>query len=325
MDDFLSDTVTRPTQGMRAAMAEAEVGDDVFGEDPTLNALQERVAAMFGHEAALFTPSGTMANQVALQTLLAPGDGLLCHYDAHILAYESGAGAMYGGITTRTWSGSFAPDLIREAGYYHAPTRAIAIEQTHNVNAGAITPLSTLEAVHATGLPVHCDGARIWNAAVATGTPLDTYGRLFTTISVCLSKGLGAPVGSLVIGSHEHIGRARLVRKRLGGGMRQAGILAAAGLYALDHHIDRLALDHARAGRIAEAFQPWSRWGGTNIVYLDLEVEARPVAEQALAMGVRVGPTGPRTLRMITHLDVDDAAIDRAIDVLSRIIPRDAR
>jgi threonine aldolase len=318
VDDFLSDTVTKPTPGMRAAMVAAEVGDDVFGEDPTLNALQERVAALFGHEAALFTPSGTMANQVALQTLLSPGDGLLCEYDAHILAYEAGAASMLGGITTRTWSGEFAPGLIREAGYYHAPTRAIAVEQTHNVNAGAITSLSTLEAISATGLPVHCDGARIWNAHVATGIPLATYGRLFTTISVCLSKGLGAPVGSLVIGSAELIGRARLTRKRLGGGMRQAGFLAAAGLYALDHHIDRMAVDHERAGRIAEALQPWSRWGGTNIVYLDLEVDAPPVAEQALAIGVRAGP---RTIRMITHLDVDDAAVDRAIDALRKIIP----
>lgn len=308
---------------MRQAMATAEVGDDVFGDDPTLNALQERVAAMFGHEAALFTPSGTMANQVALQTLVKPGEELLCEADAHILAYEGGAGAMYAGITTRTWTSiDDVPAMVRHPGYYQTPTRAIAVEQTHNNAGGTIFEVSKLESLRAAtpGVYLHCDGARIWNAHVATGVTLDTYGRLFDTVSVCLSKGLGAPVGSLMISSRERIERARVVRRRLGGGMRQAGILAAAGMYALDHHIDRLAVDHERAGRMAEALRPWSRWGGTNLVYLDIEGDARSAAEQALAMGVRIGATGPKTLRLITHLDVDDAAVDRAIDVLLKLL-----
>lgn len=334
MVDLRSDTVTRPTAGMRSAMAGAEVGDDVFADDPTVLALQERVAALFGHEAALFTPSGSMANQIALQLLVPPGEEVICDADAHLVTYEIGAGAALGGVSSRTWpaaGGDLNPDVVaammRPPGYFQVPTRAVAVEQTHNLAAGAVIPLSTLESVRqiaASGnAAFHCDGARIWHAHVATGVPLDSYGRLFDSLSVCLSKGLGAPVGSLVVGSAALIERARWIRKRMGGGMRQVGILAAAGLYALDHHIDRLAEDHERARRLASALEPWSRWGGTNLVYLDLakaHLDAPALVARAREEGVLLGAIAPRQARLITHLDVDDADVDRAIDVLLRLL-----
>lgn len=327
--DLRSDTVTRPTAGMRAAIANAEVGDDVFADDRTVLALQERVADLFGHEAALFTPSGTMANQIGLQLLVPPGEELLCDADAHVVTYELGATSALGGISTRTWTDldvAAIARMLRPAGYFQVPTRAIAVEQTHNLAGGTVIPLSTLEQLRevasASGVAMHCDGARIWNAHVATGVSLGTYGRLFETLSVCLSKGLGAPVGSLVIGSTAHIERARWVRKRMGGGMRQAGILAAAGLYALDHHIDRLALDHERAAQIAEALAPWGRWGGTNVVYLEVD-DAPALVRAAASHDVLMQAIGPRTVRAITHLDVDDAAVGHAIDVLAKLL--DAR
>jgi threonine aldolase len=319
--DLRSDTVTRPTAAMRSAMAGAEVGDDVFGDDPTVLALQEKVATLFGHEAALFTPSGTMANQIALQLLVAPGEELLADVDAHILAYEMGAAAAFGGVTTRTYSSvDQIKAMIRPAGGFTVPTSAVAVEQTHNTGGGRIIPLSTLEDLRDLAsshqVKLHCDGARIWHAHVATGVPLATYGALFDTLSVCLSKGLGAPVGSLVIGSAEKMQKARLIRKRMGGGMRQVGILAAAGIYAVDHHLDRLAEDHAKAQRLAKALEPHSMWGGTNILYLK-DVDAPTLTAQAREHGVLVVPTGPRTVRAIAHLDVDDAAVDRAADVLA--------
>lgn len=327
MIDLRSDTVTRPTSAMRTAMANAEVGDDVFGDDPTVIALQERVAALFGHEAALFTPSGTMANQIAVQLLVPPGEELLCDVDAHVVTYEFGAAATFGGISTRTFSSlDQVAQMIRPAGYFQVPTRAIAVEQTHNLRGGTVIPLSTLslvrEAASAQDVALHCDGARIWHAHVATGVPLATYGRLFDTLSVCLSKGLGAPVGSLVIGSAAQMEKARWIRKRMGGGMRQVGILAAAGLYAVDHHIDRLAEDHAKAERLAKALEPHSIWGGTNIVYLK-DIDAKAVVAAAAERGVLMGAIGPRLARLITHLDADDAAVDRAADVLVTIL--DAR
>jgi threonine aldolase len=335
MIDLRSDTVTRPTAGMRAAMAQAVVGDDVYGEDPSLNALQARVAALFGHEAALFTPTGSMANQVALQLSVPPGDELLCDADAHVVTYESGAGAAIGGISSRTWP-AVGPDIdvevvagmVRPAGYFTVPTRAIAVEQTHNRGGGGVIPLSTLEGLRAladaNGLALHCDGARIWHAHIADGVPLSTYGALFDTLSVCLSKGLGAPVGSLVVSSAERIAQARLLRKRMGGGMRQAGVLAAAGDYALTHHLSRLAEDHARARRLAEALAPLgvveSERVQTNIVALDLTkstVDGRGLAAAALERGVLVSVVAPRTVRLVTHLDVDDAGIDEAIGALT--------
>ncbi|MGW0433715.1 threonine aldolase family protein [Micromonospora sp. NPDC003197] len=339
--DLRSDTVTRPTAGMRTAMAEAEVGDDVYGEDPTINALEAEVAAMFGHEAALFAPTGSMANQIALQVLVPPGFELLCDADAHVVTYEVGAAAAYGGVSSRTWSAvgaaidpAVVAGMIRPDGYHAVPTRAIAVEQTHNRGGGGVIPLATLRELRRiaddAGVALHCDGARIWHAHIADGVPLTSYGELFDTLSVCLSKGLGAPVGSLMVGGAEKIERARQIRKRLGGGMRQAGILAAAGRYALQHNIDRLAEDHVRAARLAEALAPFAVVAGdgtvqTNIVPLDLTkcaLDAPTVAARARAVGVLVSVLGPRTARLVTHLDLDDAAIDQAVEVLTGIFRR---
>jgi threonine aldolase len=333
--DLRSDTVTKPTLAMREAMAAAEVGDDVYGEDPTLNALQAEVAALFGHEAALFTPSGSMANQIAIQLVVPPAEELLCDADAHVVTYEIGAAAAIGGVSTRTWPARGADvdadevaAMIRPEGYHAVPTRAIAVEQTHNRGGGGVIPFATLERLRGiaddAGLKLHCDGARIWHAHVADGVPLAAYGRLFDTMSVCLSKGLGAPVGSLVIGSAEKIDKAHWIRKRMGGGMRQAGILAAAGQYALRHHVGRLADDHVRARRLADALAPFGLVDAaavrTNIVPLDLTkaaLDAPALGAAARAEGVLVSVLGPRTARLVTHLDVDDAGIDRAIEVLT--------
>lgn len=337
--DLRSDTVTRPTAAMREAMAAAEVGDDVYGEDPTVNALEAEVAQRFGHEAALFTPTGSMANQIAVQLLVPPASELLCDADAHVVTYEIGAAAAFGGISTRTWpvaGGDIDADavtaMIRPDGFHAVPTRAIAVEQTHNRAGGAVIPLDTLRALRAAadaaGIGLHCDGARIWHAHVADGVPLAEYGRLCDTVSVCLSKGLGAPVGSLVISTAERIDRARWIRKRMGGGMRQAGILAAAGRYALRHHIDRLAEDHARAARLAAALAPYGVVAGpvrTNLVPLDLTkvpLDAPALGAAAREQGVLVSVLGPRVGRLVTHLDIDDAGIDRAIEVLPALLAR---
>ncbi|KOX06773.1 threonine aldolase [Micromonospora sp. NRRL B-16802] len=335
--DLRSDTLTRPTAGMREAMATAEVGDDVYGEDPTINALEAEVAALFGHEAALFAPSGSMANQIALQLLVPPGDELLCDADAHVVTYEIGAAAAYGGISSRTWPAVGAdidPEtvagMVRADGYFAVPTRAIAVEQTHNRGGGGVIPLATLRELRgvadAAGVALHCDGARIWHAHVADGVPLIEYGRLFDTMSVCLSKGLGAPVGSLVVGSAEKIERARMIRKRMGGGMRQAGILAAAGRYALAHHVDRLSEDHARAARLAEAVAPFGVLATavrTNLVLLDLTkhaLDARALAAAAREQGVLISVLGPRTARLVTYLGIDDDAVTQASTALTRVL-----
>ncbi|MER7456534.1 GntG family PLP-dependent aldolase [Micromonospora sp. NPDC126480] len=335
--DLRSDTVTRPSAGMREAVAAADVGDDVYGEDPTVNALEAEVAALFGHEAALFCPTGSMANQIALQLLVPPGNELLCDADAHVVTYEIGAAAAYGGISSRTWPAVGAdvdPDavaaMIRPDGYWAVPTRAIAVEQTHNRGGGGVIPLDTLRALRRVAddaqVALHCDGARIWHAHVADRVPLAAYGELFDTLSVCLSKGLGAPVGSLVVGSADKVERARFIRKRMGGGMRQAGILAAAGRYALAHHVERLAEDHAKAARLAEAVAPFGVLAcpvRTNIVPLDLTkhpLDAHRLAAAARAEGVLVSVLGPRTARLVTHLDVDDAAIGHAVDALTRVL-----
>ncbi|WP_097319949.1 threonine aldolase family protein [Paractinoplanes atraurantiacus] len=338
MVDLRSDTVTRPTREMREVMAYAEVGDDVFGDDPTVNSLEAYVASLFGHEAALFAPSGSMANQIALQLHVPPGGELLAGADAHVVTYEVGAAAAIGGISTRTWPSVGADldvdqiaDMIRPVGYPSVPTRAIAVEQTHNLGGGTTVPLATLRALRdlsdKSGVGLHCDGARIWHAHVADGIALSDYGVLFDTLSVCLSKGLGAPVGSLIVGSRERIAQARVIRKRMGGGMRQVGILAAAGRYALDNHIERLTDDHARAKRLAEALAPLgvvdpSRVR-TNLVLLDLSkssLDAPTLAARAAERDVLIAPMLPKIARVITHLDVDDAGVDRAIEVLSDIL-----
>src|SRR5689334_7884074 len=323
---------------MRQAMAEAEVGDDVFGDDPTVAALEAQVAELFGHEAALFAPSGTMANQIALQLVVPRGGELLAGADAHVVTYEQGAAAALGGISTRTWpsvGAALDPEqieaMIRPAGYPSVATRAIAVEQTHNLGGGTVVPLEILRRLRtvadAAGVALHCDGARIWHAHVADGVPLAAYGELFDTLSVCLSKGLGAPVGSLVVGSAAHIARARVLRKRLGGGMRQVGILAAAGQHALDHHLTRLADDHARARRLAEALEPLGVVRAaevrTNLVLLDLTksaLDAPSLVAAAAERGVLMAAMLPRTARLVTHLDVTDDDIDAAVTVLRELL-----
>jgi threonine aldolase len=341
--DLRSDTVTRPTPVMRAAMAAAEVGDDVYGEDPTILALEARVAALLGHEAAVFTPSGTMANQLGMRLLVEPGQEIVCDSTAHVVRAELGAAAVFSGITTRTYDaphGLLDPDAVARmirpaAGPYLVSTAAVAVENTHNFGGGTIQPLDALTALHQLarerGLALHLDGARLWNAHVVTGVPLATYGALFDTVSVCLSKGLGAPIGSVLVSSAERIARARVWRKRYGGGMRQAGILAAAGLYALDHHVARLADDHARARRLAETVHAACPSAvdpalvPTNIVVLDLTKTAWTAAELATAaaeQGVRISALGPRLARAVTHLDVDDAQVERAAAVLAALLAR---
>ncbi len=326
--DLRSDTVTRPTEAMRAAMARAEVGDDVYGEDPTVTALEERVAGLFGHEAALFTPTGSMANVLAVGSLVSPGQEVLCEASAHIARAELGAHASIGGVTMRTWvseRGEIDLPVVRrlfapEMGPFFVRTAALSVENTHNFAGGAVLPLSDLrdlrEYAEGVGVGVHLDGARIWNAHVATGTPLSDYGAIADVLAVCLSKGLGAPVGSLMIGSRDAIAEARVRRKRMGGGMRQTGILAAAGLHALDHHVERLADDHAHARLLAEAVGLDPATVDTNIVVLERSDAAAFVAA-AREAGVLVATVGPTTVRLVTHLDVSRSDAERAAAVLA--------
>ena len=343
--DLRSDTVTRPSEDMRRAMASADVGDDVYGEDPAVNALEEQVAELFGHPAALFVPSGTMGNQIALRLLVPPADELICDADAHVVSYEAGGLAQHGGIQTRTivaprglLTAEAVEPQLRYDGYHVVPTRAVAVEQTHNRGGGAVYPIAVLRELRAlttaARLALHCDGARIWNAHVASGVSLTAYGGLFDTLSVCLSKGLGAPVGSVVVmRDPDLVAPARAIRRRLGGAMRQAGVLAAAGSFALTHNVERLAEDHARARRLADALadavpglvDPAAV--ETNIVPLDLTVtglDSARLAAQCRADGVHVSVVAPRRVRLVTHLDVDDAAIDRARDVVSRVLTQPA-
>ncbi len=326
--DLRSDTLTKPTDGMRAAMAAAEVGDDVYGEDPTVLALQERVAGLFAHEAALFTPTGSLANLLAVRSLVAPGQEVLCESSAHIARAELGAHGAVAGVTMRTWtsprgpvdlaaiSDLFAPDM----GPFFVRTTAVSVENTHNFAGGAVLPLADLEALRSwtasVGVAVHLDGARLWNAHVATGTPLATYGAQADVLSVCFSKGLGAPVGSMLVGSEEAMTDARVWRKRLGGGMRQVGILAAGAAYALDHHVERLAEDHENARLLAEAWGVDPAGVDTNIVVVDRPDAAGYVAA-AREEGVLVSAVGPRTVRLVTHLDVSRADAEVAAKALA--------
>ncbi len=339
--DLRSDTVTRPTAGMRRAMAEAEVGDDVYGEDPTVNRLEAEVAALLGHEAGLFTPTGSMANMLGTRMLVGPGEELLCDSLAHVVRAELGGHAALGQVTTRTWSSRrgrldaeaalamAAPD----AGPHLVSTAAFAVENTHNFGGGTVQPIEQLRALRkgatAMGVGVHLDGARLWNAHVATGVPLAEYGACADTVAVCLSKGLGAPIGSVLVSSAERIERARVWRKRYGAGMRQVGVLAAAGRYALEHHVQRLEDDHRRARRLAAAVAA-VRPGlvadddvETNIVVLDLAgsgLRAPQLAAEARAEGVALSVLGPHTLRLVTHLDVGADDVERAVEVLQKLL-----
>ena len=330
MIDLRSDTLTRPTDAMRAAMASAEVGDDVFGEDPTVRALEERVAGLFDHEAALFTPTGSMANVLAVRTLVGVGTEVLCESSAHIARAELGAHGAYTGLTMRTWThprGQIDLDAVRslyapDLGPYFVRTAAIAVENTHNFAGGAVLPIADLQALRAfadeVGVGVHLDGARIWNAHVATGTPLAAYGAVADVLAVCLSKGLGAPVGSLVVGRSDVIAETRQWRKRMGGGMRQTGILAAAGLHALDHHLERLADDHAHARLLAEACGVDPAGVDTNIVVIP-RPDAPGFVARAKDAGVLVSAVGASAVRAVTHLDVTRAQVEEAARVLAAL------
>ncbi len=327
--DLRSDTLTRPTAGVRAAMAAAEVGDDVYGEDPSVDALEERVAGLLGHEAAVFVPSGTMGNQICLQLLVAPGGELVCDADAHVVTYEHGAAAALGGIQTRTTppgrlTAEVLEPYLRPAGWGTVATSAVAVEQTHNRSGGTVHPLADLRALRdltrAYGMALHCDGARLWNATVATGVPLAEYGALFDTLSVCLSKGLGAPVGSLVVTDAARADRARVLRKRMGGGMRQAGVIAAAGSYVLEHHLERLADDHRRAALIGAALGVAPE---TNLVPLDLRGtgwDGPALAAAARERDVLISVVGPTRVRLVTSLEVDDAGAKHAADVVAGLL-----
>ena len=309
--DLRSDTFTRPTPAMRRAMAEAEVGDDVWGEDPTIRRLEAAVAERLGHEAALFVPSGTMGNQICLRLAAPPGTECLANEDNHILWYEAAAAPVLSGVQLHPVPGdrgvlepAAARARVRDA-RYGVPTSAVAVEQTHNRAGGAVQPLEVLEELRAladeAGLHLHCDGARIWNASVATGVPLDRYGALFDSLSVCFSKGLGAPVGSAVVGRRDLVARAREVRHLYGGAMRQAGVLAAAALVAPEGHVDRLADDHANARALAETVAA--------AVPGSLEVAAVQTNMVLLAAGA-FGTDGPGLVERLAGLDVLAADTD---------------
>jgi len=315
---------------MREAMARADVGDDVYGEDPTVNRLQEAVAARLGKEAALFVPSGTMANQIALRSLTEPGDAAIAPRDAHIYLYESGAAAALGGVqfTLIGEHGAFTKDELRAAIHpaddHYARTRVVCIENTHNRSGGRVFAFERLrevtEVAKARGLRLHLDGARLWNAEAATGVDAARWCEPFDTVSVCLSKGLGAPVGSLVAGSRELLVRAHRFRKMQGGGMRQAGVLAAAGLFALEHNAKRLAEDHANARRLAEglATLPGVSVAAppqTNIAIFQ-RADAPGWAEQLRARGVLLSALSPDTIRAVTHLDVSARDIEQALAIM---------
>ncbi|WP_328998792.1 beta-eliminating lyase-related protein [Kribbella sp. NBC_00709] len=339
MIDLRSDTVTRPSAEMLAAMTSAPVGDDVYGEDPTVNELEETVASLLGHEAGLFTVTGSLANILGIRALAPRGGEVLCEANAHIVRAELGAHAAASGVTTRTWSAPagqidleqiralIAPDL----GPYFVVTSAVSVENTHNFGGGAIQHGydALADELDARGIPLHLDGARLWNAAVATGRPVASFASRAAAASVCLSKGLGAPVGSVLVGSAELVREARVWRKRLGAGWRQAGVLAAAGLYAVEHNVDRLAEDHANARAIAQVLADAAPGSvkpdqvETNIVVADLAATGRTVAEVvagAKAAGVLVSGVGATQLRVVTHLDASAADCRTAADVLARLL-----
>ncbi len=337
--DLRSDTVTQPTPAMRKAMAEAQVGDDVYGEDPTINRLEQRAAEIFGKQAAIFVPTGTMGNQIAIRLHTQHGQEVICEARSHIVDWEMAMTAAFSGCQLRTvaaergiltWKhirAAIAPSI-----YYHAQTGLISLENTHNMAGGTVTPLPVLEEIWAEaaklGLPVHLDGARIFNAAVALGLSVAELTRGFQTVNFCLSKGLCAPVGSILTGSRKHIDQARAFRKALGGGMRQAGILAAAGLIALEEMPARLSEDHANSRFLAEAI---AKLPGiemdlesvkTNIVIFKLakDGDAAAFVGSLKTKGVLASTTGPSTVRLVTHRDVDRHDCERAVEVLRALM-----
>ena len=337
--DLRSDTVTKPTAAMRAAMAAAEVGDDVYGEDPTVNRLQQRAAEVFGREASIFVPTGTMGNQIAIRLHTQHGQEVICETKSHILDWEMAMVSAFSGCLPRTVEGDrgiLSWESIRRAIapkiYYRAPTGLIALENTHNMAGGTVTPVEVFEEIwagaHEAKLPVHLDGARIFNAATALGVDVATLTRGFDTVMFCLSKGLGAPVGSMLVGSREVIDRARVYRKSLGGGMRQAGVLAAAGLIALEEMPKRLGEDHANAQLLAEAIARCDAAEidptevQTNIVIFKLreEGDASALVRSLRDNDVLASAIGPHTVRFVTHYDVTRGDCERAASVLKQLL-----
>lgn len=337
--DLRSDTVTKPTDEMRKVMASAEVGDDVYGEDPSVNLLQEKVAELLGKEKALFVASGTMGNLVSILTHTHPGDEVILEANAHPFHYEAASAAAYGGVQFYPVPGKHGiltdeqvSRAIRPKDPHYPKTRLICLENTHNRGGGKIYPLEETEKIRALadhhGISMHLDGARLFNASVATGIPTEAYCKPFDSVSICLSKGLGCPVGSVIAGSAEWIEAAHQSRKRLGGGMRQAGILAAAGIYALDHNIERLGEDHRHARVLADAisqiplfeFTPSSV--ETNIIVLpihDPEIAPEDVVNRLQSEGVLAVPFGPGEIRLVTHLDITDKDINYTIEVFEKL------
>lgn len=334
MINLVSDTVTKPTAPMMSAMMNAAVGDDVFRQDPSVNALEEKAAALFGHEAALFCPSGTMTNQIALKVHTRPLDEVICDEMSHIYQYEVGGYAFHSGIAVNLLHGEngiLTADMVEQAIkplYDWLPkSTLVVLENTCNKGGGSIYPIENIRQIKAVcqkrGLRLHLDGARIFNALVETGDTPQEIGSLFDSISICLSKGLGAPVGSLLTGSRDFIAEARRVRKVMGGGMRQAGYLAAAGIYALDHHVDRLKDDHAHARVLAQALSELNYVGyirpvQTNIVIFDLHPPCTPALflDYLNRNGVAASAFGPQTIRFVTHLDVSREMIDKTVQIL---------
>ncbi|HWE96966.1 MAG TPA: GntG family PLP-dependent aldolase [Tepidisphaeraceae bacterium] len=338
MIDLRSDTVTKPTPAMRRAIAEAEVGDDVFGEDPTVNALERATAELLGKEAAMFVPSGTMANQLAVRLHTRPGDEALMETGAHIFGKEAGAAAALSGVSCRLIEGRrgifTAGDLIaalRPLDIHHAPARLVCVENTHNVGGGSVWPLATLAelsaAVRSRGLKLHMDGARLWNASVASGVAERAYAEHCDSVAVCFSKGLGAPVGSALAGPAEFIDRGRRFRKMLGGGMRQAGLLAAGALHALRHHRERLAEDHANAKTLAEGLAEIpgieldTSATETNIVrFRTPDRDARMIAKALAGRGILVFDTGPDAIRAVTHLMIGQDNVRKAVRIIGEVM-----
>jgi threonine aldolase len=340
--DLRSDTVTRPTPAMRNAMAEAEVGDDVFGEDPTVNALQEKVAHLLGKEASLFVPSGTMANQLSIKSHTQPGDEVIIELSSHPYNFEGGAGAALSGIQFQCLKGvrgildaSQIEEAIRPDDHHFPVTRLVCLENTHNRGGGSIYPIEKISEIYrlakSKGLLLHLDGARLWNASMATGIKSEEYAQWADSVSVCLSKGLGAPIGSLVAGSKSFIDRVHRFRKMFGGGMRQAGIIAAAGIYALDYHIERLKDDHQNARRLAVGLKEFKgvsidpKHVETNIVIFDVSNTGMTGAQVGEAMkkeGVLIHAFSRTQIRLVTHLDITSEDIETALKAFEKILRR---
>ncbi len=343
MIDLRSDTVTRPTAAMREAMARADVGDDVFGEDPTVNRLQRMVADLLGKEEALYVPSGTMANQTCIKVHTVPGDELIAEQGAHVFNYETGGAAFLSSVQVHTIEGHrgaiTAADIkkaVRPSVYYMPKTRLICLENTHNRAGGTVYPLALIREIHDLAreerIKLHLDGARLWNASVASGITPREYASHFDSVSVCLSKGLGAPVGSVIAGSGAFIQEARHIRKIFGGGMRQAGVLAAAGIYALEHNIDRLKEDHEKASFLAKELSKVRGFSidlesvQTNIVIMDVEKTGKQpgeILDRLKARGVLLTPGNYMGLRAVTHLDVSMEDVRTAAAIITETIRGD--